>query len=191
MASAGTIFALDLGTRTGFAFGPIGDVPRSGTVILKDRKEPRAVACGNLIAWLNEKWSVERPTLVVTEAPFSLQAFKDHANAETTVRMTFALHGIVEGMCARYGVEHEEFHPATIRKHFLGVARMGTRAESKRAVVQRCHVIGYMPKDCVDDNRADALATWDYAAATRPAKLYLFGERARALAEEENNQEAA
>jgi len=35
-----------------------------------------------------------------------------------------------------------------------------------------------MPKDCVDADRADALATWDWAAATIPSKLFLFGERA-------------
>jgi hypothetical protein len=175
---AGTIFALDLAARTGFATGRAGERPRSGTVILKDPKEPRAVALGNLIDWLNERWSIEKPALVIKEAPFSLQAFKDHANAEATVLMTYGLHGIVEAMACRFGIECRDAHAATIRKHFLGVGRMGSRVEMKRAVIQRCHVLGYMPRDSHDDNRADALATWDYAAATVPSKLYLFGERA-------------
>jgi hypothetical protein len=178
MSAPGTIFALDLGSRCGFATGTAGAIPRSGTVILKKPDEPRAVALGNLIHWLNEQWSRARPSLVVSEAPFSLQAFKDHANAELTVRMTYALHGIVEAMCVRFALPHQEIHPATIRKHFLGRARMGTRAESKAAVVARCHLLGYFPKECRDDNRGDACALWDYAAVTAPKKLYLFGERA-------------
>jgi Holliday junction resolvasome RuvABC endonuclease subunit len=178
MTVAGTIFALDLASRTGYAAGPVGDVPRSGTVILKKPGDPSAVAFGNLIAWLNEQWTRERPALVVTEAPFSLQAFRDHSNAEATVRMTLGLHGIVGGMCHRFGLPLKEFHPATIRKHFLGRGRMGSRAEMKSAVVARCHLLGFMPRDCHDDNRADAIATWDYTAASPASKLYLFGERA-------------
>jgi Holliday junction resolvasome RuvABC endonuclease subunit len=178
MTAAGTIFALDLASRTGYALGAPGERPRSGCVVLKKSDDPPAVAFGNLIFWLNEQCSIERPELVVTEAPFSLQAFKAHSNAEATVRMTYGLHGVVAGMCNRFGLPLQEFHPATIRKHFIGKGRMGSRAESKAAVIQRCHLLGYMPKECRDDNRADALATWDYAGAIRPAKLFLFGERA-------------
>jgi hypothetical protein len=179
MMASGMIFALDLGARTGYAVGAAGaGIPRSGTVILKKPNEPRAVALGNMIAWLNERWSRERPALVIKEAPFSLQAFRDHANAEATVLMTYGLHGIVEAMACRFGLECRDAHAATIRKHFLGRARMGSRAEMKAAVIQRCHVLGYFPKECRDDNRADACALFDYAAATVPSKLYLFGEQA-------------
>lgn len=177
MAGAGIIFALDLGVRTGFATGPVGDVPRSGTVLLKKPDQPRAGAFGNLIAWLNAEWSRERPTVVVKESMLPLQAFKSLGNAELTVRVTAGLHAIVEGMCARFGLSPIDIADSTARKHFIGRARMGSRAESKKAVIQRCHVLGYMPKDCTDADRADALCLWDCAAATAPKKLYLFGER--------------
>lgn len=177
---AGAIFALDLASRTGFAVGRPGAYPRSGTVVLKKKGEHRRIALGNMVAWLNEEWTRERPALVVKEAAFSLQAFRDHANAESTVLMTYGLHGIVEAMAVRFGIRIEEGHPATIRKHFLGKARCGTRAQTKAAVIQRCHVLALMPKISHDADRADALATWDWAAATfgraRAAELHLFDE---------------
>ena len=117
----------------------------------------------------------------MTEAPLPLQAYRNLGNAAATVRMTHGLHSIVEGMCVRFGLHHEEVADATIRKHFIGRRNMGERANTKAAVIQRCHVLGYMPKECNDDNRADALALWDYAAAIHGAKasrLHLFGEAA-------------
>lgn len=177
---AGAIFALDLASRTGWAKGPVGTAPQSGTTILKQGDEPAAVAFGNLIAWLDEEWKRERPALVVSEAPFSLQAFGKHKNAEATVKMTYGLHSILAGMCHRFSLRLEQVHAATVRKHFIGKGNAGSREETKAVVVHRCHVLSYMPKDCLDDNRADALATWDWAAARvqAPKELHFFGEHA-------------
>lgn len=179
------ILTLDLATKCGFAFGVAGDAPRcvrSGVVALKDRDEDRSAAYANLIAWLDKQLRERRPDMVLKEAPLNLQAFRNLGNAAFTVRMTLGLHGIVEGVCARFAVRCEEAADATIRKHFLGRANFGARAATKAAVIQRCHVLGYMPRECNDDNRADALACFDYAAATygksRPSPLHLFGERA-------------
>lgn len=179
------ILTLDLATRCGFAFGESGDAPRvvkSGVVTLKDRDEERSAAYANLIAWLDKQLRERRPDLLLKEAPLNLQAFRNLGNAAFTVRMTLGLHGIVEGVCKRFAIRCEEVADATIRKHFLGRANFGTRTATKAAVVQRCHALGYMPRDCVDDNRGDACATWDWAAATygkrAPGALHLFGERA-------------
>lgn len=38
MRIGGPIFALDLGQRAGFAVGRPGETPRSGTVVLKDKR---------------------------------------------------------------------------------------------------------------------------------------------------------
>jgi hypothetical protein len=170
------IFALDLGIRTGYAVGP--SCPRSGAVILKKPNEAPAVAFGNLINWLAEEWGLQRPDIVVKEAPLQLRAFRNLDSAQATVRLTLGLHGIVEGVAARFGIKCAEVHDATIRKHFIGRGNMGSRAETKRAVVQRAQVLGYMPRNCDDDDRADAIALWDYAAARPPEKLFLFGEQA-------------
>lgn len=176
------IYCLDLGIRTGFASGEVGAAPSSATVILKKPDEHRSVAFSNLMAWLDAQWRTERPALVVKEAPLNLQAFKSLGNAAFTVRVTHGLHGVVEGMCTRFGIPFEDIADASVRKHFIGKANCGNRAATKAAVVQRCHLLGYMPKDCSDDNRADACALWDWAAATfgrrQPASLHLFGENA-------------
>jgi hypothetical protein len=174
--AAGLIFSLDLGARCGFAIGAPGTMPDSGTVILKKPDEPRAIAFSNLICFLNEHWSAAKPDRVVKEAMLPLQAFRNIGNAEHTVRMTSGLHAVAEAMCVRFGIPVEDIADSTVRRHFIGRGRMGTRAESKAAVIQRCHLLGYMPKECRDADRADALALWDLAAATVPSELYLFGE---------------
>lgn len=174
------ILALDLAVRTGFAFGGPGSPVTSGVVVLKKPNEHRCVAFGNLIAWLDERLRNDRPDLVIREAPLALQAFRTLGNAAFTVRVTHGLHGIVEAMCHRYGICEDEAADATVRKHFIGRANCGNRAATKAAVVQRCHVLGYMPREATDDNRADACALFDFASATfggrRDATLHLFGE---------------
>jgi hypothetical protein len=175
----GPIFALDLAIRTGFAVGLVGERPHSISVALKRPDEPRAVALGNLVAWLDSAWRKEKPALVVKEAPLSLQAYRNLGNSEDRVKMDYALHGIVEAMCNRFGITCEQWHVASVRKHFIGRSMLGDRAATKAAVVQRARVLGYIPRDCTDDNRADALALWDFAAARhgrRDPKLVLFGE---------------
>ena len=179
------IVALDLGTRMGFACGKAGHgeaYPRSGAVILKSPKEPRGRAFGNLIDWLNKFIPAERPTLLVKEAPLPLQAFKNLGNAAATVTFTGGLHAIVEGMCDRYGIACQDVADSTVRKHFIGRARMGTRALTKQAVVQRAKALKLIPADCTDDNRADAVALFDYAAHTfaraSGGELVLFGDAA-------------
>jgi hypothetical protein len=185
MTLAGPILALDLANKTGFAIGEPFSVPRSGMVTLKRSDEARARAMGNLIAWLQEQWKGAKPALVVREAPFPLEAFRKRHNSQAAAELAYGLHGVLEGMCDRFNVRLESVHPATARKHFIGRANAGERSTTKATVVARCHVLRLMPKDCFDDNRADALAVWDWACATfgqrsgQVSALYLFGERPR------------
>ena len=174
----GSILALDLATRTGFAVGPVGEIPRSGCVVLKEKGQEPDFAYSNLIWFLNDLLMKERPAVIVKEAPLALHALRAGVGSQASVELTYGLHAITRGMGKRFGIEVRDAHDASVRKHFIGRGKMDSREETKRAVVQRCHLLGYMPKDCNDDNRGDALATWDWAAATIPNKLYLFGERA-------------
>jgi len=186
MPVTGPIFALDLGQRAGFAVGAPGRAPRSGAVILKDKKEPRRVACGNLIAFLQAEWSTSCPSLVVTVSPMTLGAFFDMHSSEANVRLQYGLQAIVEGMCERFGLPLEEINEATVRKHFIGKGRMGDRESTKLAVVSRCQVLGLMRRGSEDNDRADAIAVHDWACATfgrraiSTSKLVFFGERAAA-----------
>jgi len=160
------VWGLDLGTATGFAYGEAGAIPESGSIILKKKKDPRGIALGNLIWFLNDRWSQRKPDLVVKEAPMSLQGFMSVHSSEANVRMHHSLHGIVEGMCARFDVPLREEHNATVRKHFIGRGNFGDRELTKGAIVRRCQLLGYIPNDCDDQDRADALANFDWACAT-------------------------
>lgn len=179
------LWAFDVGQKFGWASGVPGDArPSSGVWRLKTSAEHPSVAGSNLLHTLNDLWATEKPYMIVKEAPLALQAFKNLGNAAHTVAVTLGLHAIVEAMCVRHGVPFENVHNMTIRKHFTGRGTWGGRDETKRAVVQRCRVLKYVPVDCEDDDRCDALATWDYGAATFGRKrldngeLYLFGEQA-------------
>lgn len=178
----GIIFALDLGAAaTGVATGCPNERPSSRVIPLKRKDEESAIAFANLMAFLGEEWIKSTPALVVKEAPLPLQGFAHLGNSQAAVEMTYGLHAIVSGLAARFNIPCKDAHPSSVRRHFIGKARVGTRAATKVAVVQRCHLLGYMPRHINEDNQADALAIWDFASATfggRAAKvLHLFGEK--------------
>jgi hypothetical protein len=181
----GLVYTLDLGVSTGFAKGKPGGAPVSGTVRLKKPSDPIEVAFSNLIAFLQQEFSAELPALLVKERIMSLEAFKQLNMGQAVVYAHAGYHGIVEGMCGRYGIPWRDIPDSTARKHFIGKGRLGDRDETKNAVVERCHVLQLMPRDCDDDNRADALCIHDWACATlggRAASIenfQLFGQGER------------
>lgn len=159
----GQIFAIDLGQHAGFAAGSPGDVPRSGTVILKRKTDPARTAYGNLIAFLDERWRTERPSLVVVVPPPTLEAHRRFRSNDEAAQMQYGMHAIALGMVDRFGLAVAEIHEGKVRKHFVGRASFGDRDATKAAVVARCHVLRLMPADCLDNDRADAIALHDYA----------------------------
>jgi hypothetical protein len=174
----GAILALDLGIQMGWCQGP----SNSGSVRLRAPGAPEGVAEGNLIAWLHGHLYLHSPEVVVKESPLSLQGFANTHNSQEIVERTYGLHRIVLGMCNRFGIRCESVHPSTYRKHFIGRANCGARQDTKAAVIERCHLLKYLPRGCIDEDRADACAIWDWATAhfgrrRHGAKdLHLFGE---------------
>lgn len=174
------IMTLDLGVSCGVAKGHAGEIPESFSVLLKQKEDERRVALANLEHFLIASWKRDRPDAVVTEAPINLAGMKNLASAAHSVRMAYALAGIVEALCHIWKIPHREIHDATVRKHFLGKGRIGTRKQTKDAVVARAKLLKYIPRDCEDDDRADACSIWDWASAHlarhSPVELHLFGE---------------
>lgn len=185
------IMALDLAVKTGFAIGSAGEKPRSGVVRLKGTEDEPQRACRKLGIWLRDQFSLEVPELVVVEAPVNIGAMIDWKSGDETGKPKFRsrpetislLHrlvGGVETICGPYGVRCVTGNVQTVRKHFLGVARP---QNPKSAVVNRCHLLGYMPRDAKDDNQADALALWDWACAQHarraPTEFALYQEVSR------------
>ena len=189
------VWGLDVATRTGFAFGSAGAKPVSGSVVLKKPSEETDVACGNLLFFLQDRWRDAKPGLVAVEAPFSgaaVHAQRDRADedgkkrrgsSEAALRLAHELQGVVKAMCHVHGVRRVEVYPQTWRRHFIGKGRLGSRDETKAAVIHRAHLLGLMPRESQDDNRADALGIQDWACATHarvpPRELHFFGETPR------------
>lgn len=177
------LVALDVGRLLGVAVGMPGMIPESYSVVLSKPSAGLAVQAGNLIAFLDQLFRERKPFMLVKEAPFSLAAFSEHRVAEGVVKSAYALHGIIAGMCARHGVECRDAYESTVTKHFTGKGRHGGRAERKAAIIRRCRSLGYLPAGCNDDDRADACAVFDFAAATyarAPSRLVLFGQEGKA-----------
>lgn len=183
--AGGRIIGLDVGRLTGVASGTRRDAaPTSFTVILSGPRAGLAVQAGNLLAFLDQEFRREKPALLAKEAPIPLAAFRDKDAAAHTVRSAFALHGVVEAMCQRFSVPCHEVVESTVTKFFTGKGRWGGRRARKEAVMLRCRALGYVPADCRDEDRCDALAVWDWACAhlakRAPRELVMFGERAPA-----------
>lgn len=171
------IMTLDIATYTGFAIGRVGEIPRSGSVRLKTPHEGPEIAAFNMRCFLRDRLTLETPDLVIIE-DFLNPRFQKGAAA---VILSIGCHFVARAELLARQVRHELVAPSTVRKHFCGAAHAGERADTKRMVIQRARMLGYIPRDCSDDNRADACAMWDWAAANyggiRPKELVMFGER--------------
>jgi len=165
------ILALDLGKRCGFCVGLVGaGAPASGAWVLGGPGEPHGVILNNLV-WALQGVLERGVDMIVKEENRALRISKRLPRNEESVILTDGLHGIVLMMGTRYGVRVENASMDQVRKHFLGVARMGDRDTLKDALVHRAQLLGYMPKGRYDHDRADAVAVWDYSCS-------LYGRRA-------------
>ena len=180
MPVTGNILALDLGVNCGFAVGRPGDVPTSGSVRLKKASEPRDAATFNLRGFLIKQITENRPSLIVKEAMLHVGAFQSLKISQDVILAHAEYHGEVKTTCYAYGIPWEDAPNATVRKHFIGIGRTSDRASTKAAVISRAKLLGYMPKDSFDEDRADALAIFDWSCAVfgqrTPPPLHLFGE---------------
>ena len=179
MTLSGPILAIDAATRSGFCVGLPNDKPRSGSVVLKKPGEHRRIAFENFHAWISDEFQKYIPALIVVEDILPLQAFKRVHSSTDNIRLQYGLHSIIEMMSWRHGLRIPlAVNPATVRKHFLGRSNMGDRAATKAAVVRRAQALGYIPKDCFDHDRSDAVSLWDFAMATHagriPSELVMF-----------------
>lgn len=166
------ILALDLATNAGFALGDEGGTPRSWSRRLKTPEDEPERAFKKLGVELRDIFAIGKPDLVIVEAPMSMGGMvrKDEANERgfkftsnpQTIYILTGLVGVVFGICGPYGIMARKANVQTVRKHFLGISRP---KDPKLAVLAQCHRLGWLEKTCKDDNRADALALWQYAGA--------------------------
>jgi hypothetical protein len=164
----GGILALDLATTMGWAEGVpgTGDRPTCGTQRLAPSGSEPAAIFGGMIDFIARRMQAFQYRMVIYEAPFDprVMGFKTNVN---TARMLLGLPAIVEGVCYQMGMHNlREANVNDVRKFLLGVRPK--KDEAKGAVIQRLRTLGHDPQD---DNAADALALWLYAASIMDSRV--------------------
>ena len=169
------ILALDVATKTGAAYGPSDGTPTSWTWKLKTPDDTPTRAARRLGIELRDFLTASTVDLIVVEAPIAPGAITN-TNANT-IRLLHGLSMVVHGIAGPYGIRCEEANVQTVRKRFLGVARP---ADPKAAVLAQCKSLCWLDSDCRDDNRADALALWSFAASQYGGHLGVIAHAAGA-----------
>ncbi len=166
------VLSFDPGTKMGWAMGAPGDpVPLSGSTTIRKPK----TSYGNLGRGLRQMFidliAIRKPDLVVWEAPWSIEAWGANCIEQGRVQNgmsciipnALALH--LMALCEARDIAWQEVNNQSVTKHYTGTARHGGREKRKAAVIARAHLLRHMPDLVKDDDRADAIANWDYACA--------------------------
>lgn len=169
------LWSFDMGVNLGVAMGDTKAAPPVSRVL---RLKGQA-GCA-LMKFLAAEFKRQKPDLVFKEQALEPAAMARIGMSGQSAKTTLGLHYVIESMCVWYDVPLREAKDQTIRKHFIGVGKLGSRDATNRRIVLRCHMLGYMPRDDANWDRANACSGWDYAAhvygrASADA-LALFGE---------------
>jgi crossover junction endodeoxyribonuclease RuvC len=152
MSDKGGILALDLSTRTGWAYGLPGAVPVTGVWMLPSY----AIDPGRCLAALGNEFAdaiwLHQPTQVWVEAPLSLSG-QTHAN---TAMQQFQLDGVVLETCYRWERPVRRAHAGTVRKAVLGRGNNVSKDDVVAWAVARGIAVA-------DHNAADAAMLWAHA----------------------------
>jgi Holliday junction resolvasome RuvABC endonuclease subunit len=153
----GGILALDLASRTGWAYGP-------ATARLRRPEAFGYWQLGSASVHLARPWAdlgdmlapaldLYKPSLVVMEAPLPPSAHK-HTR---TARLLLGYCTVAELVCYRRKIQCKEQDASTVRKRLIGKGR-----PSKEEIVDWCRARGL---EIHDHNAADAVVLWYFAAA--------------------------
>jgi Holliday junction resolvasome RuvABC endonuclease subunit len=156
----GGILALDLSTRTGWAYGHasarLTRPAAFGTWELGTSRVALAAPWATLLDQLADTCQVMRPSLIVMEAPLPPRS---QTNARVA-RLLFGLCAVTELFAYRWSIECREQDAVTVRKGLIGKAR-----PEKDEIVSWCQARGLA--DLTDHNAADAVTLWFFSAALR------------------------
>jgi hypothetical protein len=158
------ILALDLATRTGFAFGAAGEKPRFGSIRFASVGASHEAVFGKAITWAHGMFRDLAPDQVAYEEPMQFRGGKSRAGND---EILYGLPAIMQGVAHNLGI-HDVRKAAVrdVRLHFIH--RNAKREIAKRETMRRCRLLGW---DVRDDNEADALALWHYACIFQDSKL--------------------
>jgi len=172
------ILAIDIASEFGWAEGPIGGQPLSGTARFAPKGASRAAVFAAAIQWAADRLAVSRPKAIWMEVP-SLHSIAKGKSSTDVMRMLLGLPAIIEGVAHRRGVYTvRTCSAADVRHYFIGQRSLKGEV-AKPLVQQRCDALGW---PYPDHNAADALALWAYACeqelpGSMPALLPLWTGR--------------
>ena len=185
------ILAFDPAVRTGWTHGHSdrpGVLPRVGVKRLKEGKDATPKAARSLGQFVRDICFLEetRPDLIVYEMYLPSFDAKDGRQRKIirsaeSIDLPRNLVGAIEAVAGCYGIETVAVYPNTWKAHFLGHA-FAKGEDPKAATIRTCHLLGYLPHSCKDDNQADSAGIWDWAASKFggriPQELRLHGQGA-------------
>lgn len=160
---SGTL-ALDLATRSGWAFGSPGCRPACGSIDLPRGGGTAALGAVNaaLADALGDLLKMHKPTRLIFEAPAMHMA----GRSPHTARLLIYLAGVTELVAYRWSLPCFEAQVQTVRAK-LGIRRAEGDRDWKVAVMRWCVTQGWQPRD---DNQADALALLAYSHLVMPQR---------------------
>jgi hypothetical protein len=157
------ILALDVATTTGWARGCPGEIPTSGSVTFaKSTGASDNAVFGNALRWLSAFLEPQpRPAMLIMESMLPPGAMQGETSRAVRDRLA-GLHGIFRAVAHLRGIyDISTVAVGDVRGHFIH-NRTCKREIAKRWTIEHCRQLGWT---VVDDNAADALATWHFAAS--------------------------
>lgn len=168
------ILALDLATKSGWAFGPADPQtrPYSGVERFKKTGASEWEAFGNAITWTHTFFKLNKPGDIVIEAPVS-PVMLAKTNVQTT-RLLFGLAAVIGAVANRNGIYSINTVPSSsVRSKFIGRGNLKGDV-AKKLVAEKCLKLGWIDEEQVNEyDRTDALALWAYRAGILSIKCQL------------------
>ena len=154
----GGIFALDLSSSVGWAYGRVDDVQPLTGVWLLPRDKPHGARFAAYENELIDALARFQPGEVIMEAPMRLKAAA--TRSEAAARHQIGLAAYTEGEWWRHaGQPTYEADVNAVRLNVLGQCRWPSRDEVKPAIVSWCRDMGW---NITDHNAGDAAVLWWY-----------------------------
>lgn len=163
----------------GFAYGPSGQCPESGSVDVWDKKEPIEIGCGRASRWLVRHIREFTPEMVGIEHPQSSGGLRSGRGNARATDSQLCIFGALQGVLGVYGLPAASPYPPTIRKMVCGrgfapeefdpVKKKMVPGDTKAWVARNMIMLGWLPRDFDvdhgDRDRSDAVAGFGWMSA--------------------------
>lgn len=166
------ILGIDGAKALGWAYGPAGQPPRSGSIQCAGSEASRGAVFAGGGRWITSFLTHNPVDILAIEAPLAASTVDGQTNIKTT-SILFGLPAVLEFMAYQFGVfRQERVVLASVRKHFIGKGNLKGEV-AKPMVWRKCLALGWISAadEDLSHDRSDALAVWSFAEATFAPKL--------------------